>query len=313
MYREPLAQALRVEEVNLASKSYELIAPRRIAFIGLGVMGAPMAGHLAGAGHRVTVYNRTAEKARQWVERHGGRAAATPREAAAEAELVFACVGNDDDLRAVVLGEQGAFAGMKRGAVFVDHTTASAILARELHARAGATGLDFVDAPVSGGQAGAENGVLTVMCGGDPEPFESMQPVSMAYAKAVTRIGPSGAGQLAKMVNQICIAGLVQGLAEAVAFGQKANLDMPLVLDVIGKGAAQSWQMDHRGRTMIDDRFDFGFAVDWMRKDLAIALEEARRTGAQLPVAALVDQFYADIQARGGNRWDTSSLIRRLR
>lgn len=297
----------------MAKKSYEAIAPRRLAFIGLGVMGAPMAGHLAAAGHRVTVYNRTTDKAQRWVERHGGRLAPSPREAAQEAELVFACVGNDDDVRAVTLGAHGAFAGMKRGAVFVDHTTASAMLARELHARASASGLGFVDAPVSGGQSGAENGALTIMCGADPEAFESMWPVSMAYAKAVTRIGPPGAGQLTKMVNQICIAGLVQGLAEAIAFGQKAGLDMPLVLEVIGKGAAQSWQMDNRGRTMIEDRFDFGFAVDWMRKDLAIALEEARRNGAQLPATALVDQFYADIQRHGGNRWDTSSLIRRLR
>ena len=287
--------------------------PRRVAFIGLGIMGAPMAGHLAAAGHRVTVYNRTAEKAQRWVERHGGQAAATPREAVAEAEFVFACVGNDEDVRAVALGERGAFAGMQRGALFVDNTTTSAFLARELHSRAAASGLHFIDAPVSGGQAGAENGALTVMCGGDPAPFERMQPVAMAYAKAVTRVGPSGAGQLAKMVNQICIAGLVQGLAEGIAFGQKAGLDMQLVLEVIGKGAAQSWQMDNRGRTMIEDRFDFGFAVDWMRKDLAIALEEARRNGAQLPATALIDQFYADIQSQGGNRWDTSSLIRRLR
>jgi len=298
---------------RMGNKSHEPIEPRRVAFIGLGVMGAPMAAHLAAAGHRVTVYNRTAEKAQRWVEQHGGRTAATPREAAAEAGLVFACVGNDDDVRAIALGERGAFAGMKRGAVFVDHTTASARLARELHAHAAAGGLQFVDAPVSGGQAGAENGALTVMCGGDPEPFERMRPVAMAYAKAVTRIGPAGAGQLAKMVNQVCIAGLVQGLAEGIAFGQKAGLDMPLVLEVIGKGAAQSWQMDNRGRTMIEDRFDFGFAVDWMRKDLAIALEEARRNGAQLPATALVDQFYADIQRRGGNRWDTSSLMRRLK
>ena len=298
---------------NLADKSYEPIEPRRTAFIGLGVMGAPMAGHLAAAGHRVTVYNRTAQKAQRWVEQHGGRAAATPREAAAEAEIVFACVGNDDDVRAIALGEHGALAGMRRGAVFVDHTTASATLARELHAHAAASGLQFVDAPVSGGQAGAENGTLTVMCGGEPEPFERIRPIAMAYAKAVTRIGPAGAGQLAKMVNQICIAGLVQGLAEAIAFGQKAGLDMHLVLEVIGKGAAQSWQLDNRGRTMIEDRFDFGFAVDWMRKDLAIALEEARRNGAQLPATALVDQFYADIQRRGGNRWDTSSLVRRLK
>ncbi|HEY2589956.1 MAG TPA: NAD(P)-dependent oxidoreductase [Steroidobacteraceae bacterium] len=297
----------------MGNKSYQPSEPRRAAFIGLGVMGAPMAGHLAAAGHRVTVYNRTAEKAQRWVEQHGGRTAATPREAAAEAELVFACVGNDDDVRAIALGEGGAFAGMNRGAVFVDHTTDSARLALELRAHAAASGLHFVDAPVSGGQAGAENGALTVMCGGDPEPFERMRPVAMAYAKAITRIGPTGAGQLAKMVNQICIAGLVQGLAEGIAFGQKAGLDMSLVLEVIGKGAAQSWQMDNRGRTMIEDRFDFGFAVDWMRKDLAIALEEARRNGARLPATALVDQFYADIQSRGGNRWDTSSLIRRLK
>ncbi len=297
----------------MANRAYEPIEPRRLAFIGLGVMGAPMAGHLAAAGHRVTVYNRTSEKAQRWVARHGGRPAATPREAAQDAEIVFACVGNDDDVRAVTLGERGAFAGMRSGAVFVDHTTASARLARELHEQAQARGLSFVDAPVSGGQAGAENGALTIMCGGDPEPFERMRPVAMAYARAVTRIGPAGAGQLAKMVNQICIAGLVQGLAEGIAFGQRAGLDMPLVLEVIGKGAAQSWQMDHRGRTMIEDRFDFGFAVDWMRKDLGLVLEEARRNGARLPVTALVDQFYADLQSQGGSRWDTSSLIRRLK
>lgn len=294
-------------------RAYEPIEPRRVAFIGLGVMGAPMAGHLAAAGHRVCVYNRTAEKAGRWVEAHGGRAAATAREAAAGADFVFACVGNDDDVRAVALGERGAFAGMRPGAVFVDHTTASARLARELHELARAAGLAFVDAPVSGGQSGAEGGTLTVMCGGDPEPFETVRPVALAYAKAVTRVGPSGAGQLAKMVNQICIAGLVQGLAEGIAFGERAGLDMPLVLEIIGKGAAQSWQLAHRGGTMLEDRFDFGFAVDWMRKDLGLTLEEARRNGARLPVAALVDQFYADIQSRGGGRWDTSSLIRRLR
>ncbi len=287
--------------------------PQRVAFIGLGVMGGAMARHLAAAGHRVAVYNRTAEKARKWVELNGGHAAATPREAARDAELVFACVGNDDDVRAISLGEAGAFAGMKSGAIFVDHTTASARLARELHACAAASGLHFIDAPVSGGQSGAENGTLTIMCGGDPEPFERMRPVALAYGRAVTRIGPPGAGQLAKMVNQICLAGLVQALAEAIAFGEKAGLDMPLVLEAIGKGAAQSWQMDNRGRTMIEDRFDFGFAVDWMRKDLGIALEAARASGARLPVTALVDQFYADIQAQGGGRWDTSSLIRRLR
>jgi 3-hydroxyisobutyrate dehydrogenase len=305
-------QGLRLRGDTLNSKSYEPIEPRRVAFIGLGVMGAPMARHLAAAGHRLTVYNRTAEKARKWVEQNGGGAAATPREAAQDAELVFACVGNDDDVRAIALEERGALAGMQRGAVFVDHTTASAQLARELHAHTRAKGVEFIDAPISGGQSGAENGTLTVMCGGDPEPFERMRPLAMAYARAVTRVGPAGAGQLTKMVNQICIAGLVQGLAEALAFGEKAGLDLRLVLEVIGKGAAQSWQMDNRGRTMIENRFDFGFAVDWMRKDLGLVLEEARRNGARVPVAALVDQFYADIQAQGGNRWDTSSLIRRL-
>jgi 3-hydroxyisobutyrate dehydrogenase len=303
----------RLRGDTLNSKTYEPIEPRRVAFIGLGVMGGPMAQHLAAAGHRVTVYNRAAEKARTWVEQNGGRAAATPREAAQGAELVFACVGNDDDVRAIALGERGALAGMRRGAVLVDHTTASAHLARELHAHARASGLEFIDAPISGGQSGAENGTLTIMCGGDPEPFERMRPVAMAYARAVTRVGSAGAGQLTKMVNQICIAGLVQGLAEGIAFGEKAGLEVRLVLEVIGKGAAQSWQMDNRGKTMIEDRFDFGFAVDWMRKDLGLVLDEARRNGARVPVAALVDQFYADIQAQGGNRWDTSSLIRRLR
>jgi 3-hydroxyisobutyrate dehydrogenase len=294
-------------------KTYEPIEPRRAAFIGLGVMGYPMAGHLARAGHAVSVYNRTEAKALDWVREHGGEMHATPRATAQGADFVFACVGNDDDLRSVMLGEQGALAGMKRGAVFVDHTTASADVARELHARARALGLHFVDAPVSGGQAGAVNGALTIMCGGEPAPFEAMKPVAMAYAKAVTRIGDVGAGQLAKMFNQVCIAGMLQGLAEAIAFGQRAGLDMKLVLDVVSKGAAQSWQMDNRGQTMIDDRFDFGFAVDWMRKDLGLVLEAARHYGAQLPVTALVDQFYADLQAKGGGRWDTSSLIRRLR
>jgi 3-hydroxyisobutyrate dehydrogenase-like beta-hydroxyacid dehydrogenase len=287
-------------------------AARRVAFLGLGVMGYPMAGHLARAGHAVTVYNRTAAKAADWAAAHGGAHAPTPREAAAGADVVCACVGNDDDLRSVALGPDGAFAGMKPGAVFVDHTTASAEVARELHAAARQQGLHFIDAPVSGGQAGAVNGVLTVMCGGDAEPFAAARPVVMAYARACTLLGPSGAGQLAKMVNQICIAGLLQGLAEALAFGQRAGLDMPAVLDVIGKGAAQSWQMDNRGKTMLEGRFDFGFAVDWMRKDLGLVLDEARHNGAQLPVTALVDQFYADIQARGGQRWDTSSLIVRL-
>jgi 3-hydroxyisobutyrate dehydrogenase-like beta-hydroxyacid dehydrogenase len=297
----------------MTQRSYEPMPPRRVAFLGLGVMGHPMAGHLKRAGHDVTVYNRTAAKAQAWAGEYGGRHAATPREAAAGADFAFACVGNDDDLRSVTLGEQGAFAGMRAGAVFVDHTTASAEVARELYAAALARGLHFIDAPVSGGQAGAVNGALTVMCGGDAAPFDAMKPVALAFARAVTHIGASGAGQLAKMVNQVAIAGLVQGLAEAIAFGQRAGLDMPLVLDVIGKGAAQSWQMDHRGRTMVEDEFDFGFAVDWMRKDLGLVLDEARRNGAQLPVTALVDQFYAEIQALGGRRWDTSSLIRRLK
>ncbi len=303
-------------------KTYAPIAAHDVAFLGLGVMGLPMAGHLARAGHRVTVFNRTAAKSQAWVAEYGGNSAATPREAAAGASIVFACVGNDEDLRSVALGEDlgggtrgtaGAFAGMARDAVFVDHTTASAAVARELHAAARARGLHFIDAPVSGGQGGAVNGALTVMCGGDLVPFEKIQPVAMAMAKAVTRIGESGAGQLAKMVNQVCIAGLVQGLAEGIAFGQKAGLDMKLVLEVIGKGAAQSWQMDNRGATMTDDKFDFGFAVDWMRKDLGLVLDEARGNGARLPVTALVDQFYADVQAMGGQRWDTSSLIRRLK
>jgi 3-hydroxyisobutyrate dehydrogenase len=295
-----------------ASRTYDTVPARRVAFLGLGVMGYPMAGHLARAGHTVTVYNRTTAKAEAWAAAEGGRFAATPREAAAGADFVFACVGNDDDLRAVTLGADGAFAGMAPGAVLVDHTTASAEVARELHAAAKTLGLHFVDAPVSGGQAGAVNGALTVMCGGDAAPFEAMKPVALHFAKAVTRIGEAGAGQLAKMVNQVAIAGLVQGLSEAIAFGQKAGLDMPLVLDVIGKGAAQSWQMDNRGKTMVDDKFDFGFAVDWMRKDLGLVLEEARRNGARLPVTALVDQFYAEVQALGGRRWDTSSLIKRL-
>jgi len=295
-----------------APKTYEAIAPQSVAFLGLGVMGHPMAGHLARAGHRVTVYNRTAAKAEDWVREFGGRSAPTPREAAAGADIVFACVGNDADLRSVTLGPDGALAAMQPGAVFVDHTTASADIARELAAAADARGIGFVDAPVSGGNLGAVNGVLTVMCGGTPEAFARIQPVAMAYSKAVTRLGPAGSGQLAKMVNQIAIAGLVQGLSEAIAFGQKAGLDMKAVLEVIGKGAAQSWQMDNRGPTMIEDRFDFGFAVDWMRKDLALCLAEAQRNGARLPVTALVDQFYADLQAQGSNRADTSSLIKRL-
>lgn len=296
----------------MSSKVYDPVPPRRVAFLGLGVMGHPMAGHLARAGHQVTVYNRTAAKAAAWAAEFRGCAAATPREAAQGAELVFACVGNDDDLRSVVLGEQGALAGMAPGTVFVDHTTASAEVARELCAAALGQGVHFIDAPVSGGQAGAVNGLLTVMCGGDQAAFDTMWPVALAFSRAVTRLGDSGAGQLAKMVNQICIAGLVQGLAEAIAFGGNAGLDMQQVLDVIGKGAAQSWQLDNRGKTMVEDRFDFGFAVDWMRKDLGLVLAEARRNGSVLPVTALVDQFYADVQQLGGGRWDTSSLIRRL-
>ena len=294
-------------------KTYETTAPRKVAFLGLGVMGFPMAGHLALAGHRVTVYNRSAEKRIAWCKEFTGGAAPTPREAVADCDLVFCCVGNDDDLRSVVQGEQGAFAGMKSGAVFIDHTTASANVARELSAEAARRGLRFVDAPVSGGQAGAQNGLLTVMCGGEQAPFDAARPVAMAYSRAFTLLGASGAGQLAKMVNQVAIAGLVQGLSEAIAFGLKAGLDMEQVLEVIGKGAAQSWQMDNRGKTMIADKFEFGFAVDWMRKDLGLVLDEAKRNGARLPVTALVDQFYADVQSLGGQRWDTSSLIKRLR
>ena len=300
------------------TKLYVSIPPHAVAFIGLGVMGGPMAGHLARAGHRVTVYNRTAARAEAWVAQHAGEGlsaamALTPREAAQQADIVFLCVGNDDDLRSVVLGADGALAGLRPGGLLVDHTTASADVARELSALAVAQGGQFIDAPVSGGQAGAVNGVLTVMCGGDAAAFETMRPVAMAFSRAITLLGESGAGQLAKMVNQICIAGLVQGLAEAIAFGQNAGLDMKQVLDVIGKGAAQSWQMDNRGKTMVDDQFEFGFAVDWMRKDLGLVLDEARRNGSRLPVTALVDQFYAEVQAMGGRRWDTSSLVRRLR
>ena len=294
------------------AKTYDSTPSKKVAFLGLGVMGGPMAGHLAAAGHQVTVYNRTAAKAQAWVGKHGGRAAATPRAASEGAEFVFACVGNDADLRSVVLGDEGAFAGMAKGAVFVDHTTASADIARELHGVAASHGLHFVDAPVSGGEAGAVNGLLTVMCGGEAAPFDAMKPVAMAFARAVTRLGDSGAGQLAKMVNQICIAGLVQGLAEAIAFGSRAGLDAERVLDVISKGAAQSWQMDNRGKTMVADKFDFGFAVDWMRKDLSICMAEARSNGAALPVTAIVDQFYGRVQALGGARWDTSSLVHLL-
>ena len=298
-------------------RNYDATPSRKVAFVGLGVMGYPMAGHLAMAGHSVTVFNRTASKAQAWCVEFGQTAnpqqAATPRLAAQGADIVFCCVGNDEDLRSVTLGADGAFAGMAPGSIFVDHTTASAEVAHELYGAARALGLQFIDAPVSGGQAGAQNGLLTVMCGGDPEAFDAVQPVAMAFSRAFTRMGASGAGQLTKMVNQICIAGLVQGLSEAIAFGQRAGLDMPLVLDVIGKGAAQSWQMDNRGKTMVADQFDFGFAVDWMRKDLGLVLAEAQRNGARLPVTALVDQFYGDVQQMGGKRWDTSSLIKRLR
>ena len=287
---------------------------KKVAFIGLGVMGFPMAGHLARAGHSMTVYNRSAAKARQWTEKHGSATvAATPAAAAADAQLAMLCVGNDDDVRAVTLGPDGALAAMKPGAILVDHTTASATVARELYAAAKARGVGFLDAPVSGGQAGAENGKLTIMVGGDADVFAAAEPVLACYARAVTLMGGPGSGQLTKMVNQICIAGLVQGLSEGINFGIRAGLDIERVLDVISKGAAQSWQMENRGKTMVADKFDFGFAVDWMRKDLAICMAQARGDGAALPVTALVDQFYARIQARGGGRWDTSSLIRLLR
>ena len=286
----------------------------KVAFLGLGVMGFPMAAHLkAKGGHEVTVYNRTRAKADRWVETHGGRAATTPREAAEGQDIVFACVGNDDDLRQVVLGADGALAGMAKGTVFVDHTTASADVARELFAAAAEKGIGFIDAPVSGGQAGAENGVLTVMCGGEAETYARVEPVIAAYARACRLMGPSGAGQLTKMVNQICIGGLVQALSEGIHFAQAAGLDPEAVISVISKGAAQSWQMENRSKTMADGKFDFGFAVDWMRKDLSICLAEARRNGAQLPVTALVDQFYGEVQKLGGARWDTSSLIARLK
>jgi 3-hydroxyisobutyrate dehydrogenase-like beta-hydroxyacid dehydrogenase len=285
----------------------------KVAFIGLGVMGFPMAGHLKMRGkHDLTVYNRTGEKADKWVATHGGRAAATPRAAAEGADFVFSCVGNDDDLRSVALDDAGAFAGMKPGAIFVDNTTASATVARELAAAADKRGVGFLDAPVSGGQAGAENGQLTVMVGGDPAVFERAKPVIDAYAKMVGLMGPAGAGQLTKMVNQICIAGVVQGLAEGIHFAKMAGLNVADVIGVISKGAAQSWQMENRYKTMDAGKFDFGFAVDWMRKDLGICIAQARETGARLPVAALVDQFYAEVQAMGGRRWDTSSLIARL-
>jgi len=284
----------------------------KIAFIGLGLMGYPMAGHLAAAGHQVCVYNRTPSRAESWVAEHGGALAATPAQAAEGADFVFACVGNDDDVRQVTLGEAGAFRALGAGAIFVDHTTDSASLARELDAAAQQSGFGFLDAPVSGGQSGAEQGVLSVMVGGDEAAFEKARPLIDCYARMLKRLGAAGSGQLAKMVNQICIAGLVQGLAEGLHFARAAGLDPQAVVEVISKGAAQSWQMDNRHETMLEGRFDFGFAVEWMRKDLALALEEARRNGAHLPVAALVDQFYAEVQSLGGNRWDTSSLFARL-
>ncbi len=315
--------------MTIPVKTYAASKPHKVAFLGLGVMGAPMAKHLAMAGHHVTVYNRNTAKAQAWVDEILGSLptgvkvafAATPRLAVEQADIVFSCVGNDESLRSITLGsdagtgkraEDGAFAGMKSGAKFVDHSTTSADVARELFAKAASLGLHFVDAPVSGGEAGAKNGALTVMCGGNQAAFDAIQAVAMAFSKAVTRMGDSGAGQLTKMVNQVCIAGLVQGLSEAMAFGLKAGLDMNLVLDVIGKGAAQSWQLDNRGKTMMADQFNFGFAVDHMRKDLGLVLAEANNNGARLPVTALVDQFYADVQAMGGQRWDTSSLIKRL-
>ena len=285
----------------------------RLAFVGLGVMGFPMAGHWAAAGHEVVVYNRTPARAEAWAAAHAGSVAATPREAACGCDLVAVCVGNDDDVRSVMYGEDGVLAGLSAGALLVDHTTASAALATELEGAAAECGVGFLDAPVSGGQAGAENGALTIMVGGDEAVFERARPILEIYARAARRLGPAGAGQLTKMVNQICIAGVLQGLSEGLAFAERAGLDGTQVIDVISKGAAQSWQMENRGATMIEDRFDFGFAVDWMRKDLGIALAEASRNGARLPVAALVDQFYADVQAAGGGRFDTSSLVRRLR
>ncbi len=285
----------------------------KLAFLGLGIMGAPMARHLAAAGHDVTVYNRTADKAQAWVAAHGGRSAATPAAAASAADVVLACVGADADLRAVTLGPDGAFAAMAPGAVFIDHTTVSAAIARELAYAGAGRGVLVVDAPVSGGQAGAENGQLTIMCGGSNAAFAAAEPIMTAYARRIGHMGPAGSGQLTKMVNQLCIAGVLQGLAEGMALGEAAGLDMAQVVDVISKGAAQSWQMENRAATMAAGKFDFGFAVDWMRKDLGLALDEARRLGVPLPLGALVDQFYADVQAMGGGRQDTSSLVRRLR
>jgi len=284
----------------------------KVAFIGLGVMGFPMAGHLKAKGYDVVVYNRTGAKAQDWAARHGGKSAATPAAAAKDADFVMTMVGNDNDVLEVVGGKDGVLSGMKKGAILVDHTTASADVARKVYAMAKEKGVDFIDAPVSGGQAGAENGKLTVMCGGDAAPFERARPVMDSYGRAVTLLGPAGAGQLTKMVNQICIAGLVQGLSEGIAFAEKAGLDAELVLDVISKGAAQSWQMENRGKTMHARKFDFGFAVDWMRKDLGICVAEAKRNGAKLPVTQTVLGYYDEVSKSGGNRWDTSSLITRL-
>jgi 3-hydroxyisobutyrate dehydrogenase-like beta-hydroxyacid dehydrogenase len=284
----------------------------KVAFLGLGVMGFPMAGHLAAKGHDVVVYNRTFAKAETWTRKHNGSAARTPREAAKDREIVFCCVGNDDDLRSVVTGPDGAFAGMGKGTIFFDNTTASADIARELHASGKKLGIDFIDAPVSGGQAGAENGQLTVMCGGEQAPFDKAKPVADSFSKAVTLIGPPGSGQITKMMNQMCIAGIVQGLAEALNLGQRSGLDMEKVMSAISKGAAQSWQMENRWQNMIAGKFDYGFAVDWMRKDLGICLAEGKRAKAMMPLVALVDQFYARVQERGGSRWDTSSLIEPL-
>jgi 3-hydroxyisobutyrate dehydrogenase len=298
---------------NAQSQEFEGDAMTKLAFLGLGVMGGPMAAHLAQAGHEVTVYNRTISKAEAWVAAHGGRFAETPRAAADGAEFVLACVGNDDDLRSVCLGEQGAFAAMGAGTVFVDHTTVSAKVTRDLYATAKGRGVGYVDAPVSGGQAGAENGVLSIMCGGDAADFARAEPVMAAYARIARRMGDSGAGQIAKMMNQICIAGLVQGLAEALHFGEKSGMDGRAVVEVISQGAAGSWQMQNRHATMLDREFNHGFAVDWMRKDLGICLAAADEVGAALPVTALVDQFYKDVQNMGGARWDTSALIERLR
>jgi 3-hydroxyisobutyrate dehydrogenase-like beta-hydroxyacid dehydrogenase len=293
----------------MEGKSGEKIS---VAFIGLGTMGFPIAGHLAKAGHRVTVYNRTHRKAEQWVAKHGGTAASTPAEAAKGAEIVFSCVGNDDDLRSIFYGENGALGGMAPGAIFVDHTTTSAVVARELENAGRQSGIGYLDAPVSGGQAGAENGTLTIMVGGEENAFKRVKPVMDCYARLTTHMGPVGSGQLTKMVNQICIAGVVQGLSEGLAFARRAGLDPLRVVEVISKGAAQSWQMDNRAKTMIEGKFEFGFAVNWMRKDLGICVDEARRNGALLPLTALVDQFYAEVQSIGGGRWDTSSLIKLL-